>query len=283
MRVIDSQVHVYEPDSPARPWAPITGPFPMPSSVTGKEQIEAMDASGVDGAILVSPWALYRDDPSYVTEAQNEFPDRFRAVSPVDWSSPGAREFVDDWASHPGSVGIRLMAASDAFVATDPQVKAIVERAARRGLVVCVFCWGYLRVMVDLARAYPDVQFVVDHLGLTQPITLPHLENPFGDLSAVTDLAAFPNVAIKVSGACTLSARPFPFDDLWEPLGRIFDAFGIDRCMWGSDWTRTLDFVAYADEVVAFREHLPLSASDRAALMGASAGRIFGWPSAAPR
>lgn len=277
MRIIDAQVHVYEPDHPARPWAPVTGPFPMPSSVTGKEQIAAMDAAGVDAAILVSPWALYRDDPSHVTEVYREFPDRFRTVAPVDWSSPGAQEFVDDWAARAGSVGIRLMASSDAFVATDATVKAIVEQAGRHGLVVCVHCWGNLPVMADLLEIHPDVQFVVDHLGLTQPITPPRLEDPFGDLPAVIELAAFPNVAIKVSGACTLSTRQFPFDDLWTPLGRVFDAFGIDRCMWGSDWTRTIDFVAYPDDVVAFRDHLPLSASDREALLGGSAERIFGW------
>jgi L-fuconolactonase len=281
MRVIDSQVHVYEANHPDRPWAPITGPFPMPDSVTGKEQIDAMDRAGVDGAILVSPWALYRADPSYVTEVQNAFPDRFRMVCPVDWASPGAPEFVDGWAGRPGSVGIRLMVASDAFVATDAMVKAVVEQAVRRDLVVCVFCWGYLPVMADLARAYPEAQFVIDHLGLPQPITPPRLDTPFDDLAAVLELAGFPNVAIKVSGACTLSARPFPFDDLWGPLSRVFDAFGLERCMWGSDWTRTVDFVAYPDEVAAFREHLPLSASDRAALMGSSAERIFRWSAAA--
>jgi hypothetical protein len=38
--------------------------------------------------------------------------------------------------------------------------------------------------------------------------------------------------------ACTLSPQPFPYRDIWDPLGRVFDVFGFDRCMWGTDWTR---------------------------------------------
>ena len=49
-------------------------------------------------------------------------------------------------------------------------------------------------------------------------------------------LASHDNIVVKITGACTLSRAPFPYDDLWDPLGRIFDAFGIDRCMWGTDW-----------------------------------------------
>jgi L-fuconolactonase len=50
---------------------------------------------------------------------------------------------------------------------------------------------------------------------------------------------------VKISGACTLSHEPFPYDDIWEPIGRIIDAFGIERCMWGTDWTRAAAVVNY--------------------------------------
>jgi L-fuconolactonase len=36
---------------------------------------------------------------------------------------------------------------------------------------------------------------------------------------------------IKVSGACTLSLKPYPFPDIWDPLARVFDAWGFDRCL----------------------------------------------------
>ena len=70
---------------------------------------------------------------------------------------------------------------------------------------------------------------MIDHLGLPQPFEPPPPAQPFADLPMVLALAAQPNVAIKITGACTLSHEPFPYPDLWEPLGRIFDAFGLER------------------------------------------------------
>ena len=54
---------------------------------------------------------------------------------------------------------------------------------------------------------------------------------------------------IKVSGACTLSREPYPFPDIWDPLARVFDAWGFDRCLWGTDWTRAFAVVNYEQAV----------------------------------
>jgi len=60
------------------------------------------------------------------------------------------------------------------------------------------------------------------------------------------------------------------------PLGRIFNAFGFDRCMWGTDWTRAVKLLTYAEGVDAFRL-ARLSDSDRAKLMGGTLSRIYNW------
>jgi predicted TIM-barrel fold metal-dependent hydrolase len=96
-------------------------------------------------------------------------------------------------------------------------------------------------------------------------------------LPKVLALSAYPNVAIKITGACTLSHEPFPYRDIWDPLGRIFDAFSLDRCMWGTDWTRAVKLLTYAEGLDAFRLADRLSDSDRAKLMGGTAGRIYNW------
>jgi len=57
MAVIDVQVHAYERNHPGRPWA---GQLHGPASATGKEMVAAMDAVGVDAAIIVSTFNLYR-------------------------------------------------------------------------------------------------------------------------------------------------------------------------------------------------------------------------------
>ena len=90
-------------------------------------------------------------------------------------------------------------------------------------------------------------------------------------------LVACGNVTVKISGAGTLSHRPFPYDDLREQLGRIFDAFGMDRCLWGTDWTRAVEFLSYAQAVDAFRVTGWLSASDQAMLMGGTLQRVYDW------
>jgi len=71
-----------------------------------------------------------------------------------------------------------------------------------------------------------------------QPRTPPAPPQPWADLPKVLELARRPNAVIKVSGACTLSREPYPFPDIWDPLARVFDAWGFDRCLWGTDWTR---------------------------------------------
>src|SRR6516165_9535906 len=65
------------------------------------------------------------------------------------------------------------------------------------------------------------------------------------DLPKVLELAKRPNAVIKVSGACTLSREPYPFQDIWDPLACVFDAWGFDRCLWGTDWTRAFAVVNY--------------------------------------
>jgi predicted TIM-barrel fold metal-dependent hydrolase len=132
-----------------------------------------------------------------------------------------------------------------------------------------------------LAARNPDTQLVVDHLGLLQPFEPPAPAQPFSELPKVLALAAQPNVAIKITGACTLSHEAFPYADIWEPLGRIFDAFGLDRCLWGTDWTRAVALLTYAQGVEAFRVTDRLSESDRATLMGGTLSRIYKWAPAA--
>src|ERR1700742_952492 len=106
MPIIDVQVHAYERNPPGRPWA---GHLHGPQSANGEEMVAAMDAVGVDGAIIVSTFNLYRYDPSYALEVYAKYPDRFRVVKPIDATDPGIDEIVADWAKTKGAVGVRLM------------------------------------------------------------------------------------------------------------------------------------------------------------------------------
>jgi predicted TIM-barrel fold metal-dependent hydrolase len=117
---------------------------------------------------------------------------------------------------------------------------------------------------------------VIDHLGLRQPFEPPKPAEPFADLEKVIALAAYDNVAVKIS-VCTLSHQPFPFEDIWKPLGEISRAFGFDRCLWGADWTKAVGFLTYKEGVDAFRLTDRLSDSEKNALMGGTLTKIYNW------
>ena len=82
---------------------------------------------------------------------------------------------------------------------------------------------------------------------------------------------------IKVTGACTLSREPYPFPDIWDPLARVFDAWGLDRCLWGTDWTRAFAVVNYEQAVEPFLKAARLSDTERATLMGGACAKAYGW------
>jgi predicted TIM-barrel fold metal-dependent hydrolase len=280
MLTIDSQVHAYERDHPGRPWA---GVLRGPPEVTGDDMVATMDAVGVDGALLVSPFSMYRYDASYALEVHAAHPGRFGLIKPVDPTDPEVADTIADWAATNGTVGIRIMMREGVSTdAADPGLNRVLAAAARHSLAVNLMCTGRLEQAGLLAARNPDTRLVIDHLGLQQPQVPPAPAEPFADLPKLLALAAHGNIAVKISGACTLSHQPFPYKDLWDPLGRIFDAFGFDRCMWGTDWTRAIALLTYQQGVEAFRVTDRLSDSDRAALMGETLRRIYNWSPSKP-
>jgi L-fuconolactonase len=275
MPTLDSQVHAYERNHPGRPWA---GVLHGPSEVTGDQMVAAMDAVGVDGAVLVSPFAMYRYDSSYALQVYAAHPSRFRLVKPVDPADPAVADSIADWAVSEGTVGIRVMLRDEVSAdPADPGLNRVLAAAAQHSQPVNLLCWGRLEQAAQLAARNPNTQLVIDHLGLQQPFEPPPPAEPFAELPKVLALAARDNITIKISGACTLSHEAFPYKDIWDPLGRIFDAFGLDRCLWGTDWTRAVALLTYEQGVEAFRVTDRLSDGDRAALMGETLQRVYNW------
>ena len=103
---IDSQVHAYERNRPERPWS---GSLTGPDEVTGDDMVAAMDAVGVDGALLVSPFSMYRYDASYALEVYARHPSRFGLIKPFDPESEATADEMAEWTGTPGVVGARIM------------------------------------------------------------------------------------------------------------------------------------------------------------------------------
>jgi len=273
---IDCQVHPFLADSPQRPW--VRPHDDGRSHVSADEMAMAMDAVGVDGAIAVSPRGMYGFDPSYAVEVQRAHPDRFAIVRPVDPENPAVGETIAEWKRTTGAVAVRLMLG--AHIGVDPNTpgaSVIAKEAGRHGLPVNFQCSGNLDAAMRLIDGHPETRFVLDHLGIRQPRKLPAPPEAWADLPKVLELAKRPNAVIKVSGACTMSVQPYPHDDIWDNLQRVFDAWGMDRCLWGTDWTRTYPLFPYINGVDPFRLNKRLSETDKAKLMGETCAKVYGW------
>ena len=271
---IDCQVHAYERNKPERPWV---GFLTGPDEVTGDDMIAAMNAVGVDGALLISPFALYAYDASYALEVYAQHPTKFGLIRPFDPNSETIDADVEEWTSTPGVVGARIMLANSDYEADHPGLNGILAAGGRAGGPVNIMAAGKLPLLRELAQRNADTQIVIDHVGLAQPFNPPPPAEPFADLGNVLSLAALDNVAIKISGAGTLSHAGFPYPDIWEPLSRIFNAYGLERCLWGTDWTRAVELLTYEQGVETFRLTDTLSDSDRETLMGGALANIYKW------
>ena len=136
---------------------------------------------------------------------------------------------------------------------TDPGLDRIARAAVRHDLPVNLHCWDNLDDGIALIDRHPDTRFIIDH---------------HRHLAAARAAGAGRAVGEPAEGAGARQAQecrdqdqrrlhaveePYPYPDIWDPLGRVFDAWGIDRCLWGTDWTRAAAVVNYEQGVEPFR------------------------------
>src|SRR5450756_342230 len=194
MTIIDSQVHAYEANTPKRPWHSVPN---WPDHVTGDEMVAAMDKVGVDGAIFISAFSMYRYDASYAVEVQRAHPGRIATVKPVDPDNPDVADVVAEWKQTPGTVGIRIMLTRENKRAPDdPGLDRIARAAVRYDLPVNLLCWDNLDAGTALIDRHPDTRFILDHLGILQPRVPPAPPQPWAELPKVLELAKRPNVCL---------------------------------------------------------------------------------------
>src|ERR1700739_907861 len=136
MPTLDSQVHAYERNHPGRPWA---GVLHGPAEVTGDQMVASMDAVGVDGAVLVSPFSMYRYDASYALQVFAAHPGRFRLVKPVDSTDPAGADTIAEWAATRDRLRDGLWVHP-----ADPGLNRVLAAAAQHSLPVNLLCWGRL-------------------------------------------------------------------------------------------------------------------------------------------
>jgi predicted TIM-barrel fold metal-dependent hydrolase len=137
--------------------------------------------------------------------------------------------------------------------------------------------FGEMPRFAPIAQRHPGLQLIIDHMGVNNAMAKEgRMSQGIGDAVA---LARYPNVSIKMSNLVNVSLEPYPFRDLTPHLKRVFDAYGPQRCYWGTDLTNTqFTRVSYRQRITHFTEELPfLSESDKDWVMGRAIMQRLRW------
>jgi predicted TIM-barrel fold metal-dependent hydrolase len=274
MHILDSQVHVWGDDSPARSWPPgrAAQAHRVPA-VGADEMVAAMDRAGVARAVIVPPsWEGDRNDVALAAAAK--YPDRFSVMGRIPVETRTEAHRLRAWRDQPGMLGVRVtLHRSPWLEAFDAgAVDWFWGEAERASLPVMVYAPRRARSLGKVAERHPGLEIVVDHLAV--PVELSG-DAAFAELDDILALAAHPKVAVKVSALPCHSRERYPFRDLHVHLRRVFDAFGPSRMLFGSDYSRLP--CSYEEAIHLFTEALEfLSPADREEIMGAAAKRWLG-------
>jgi len=192
--------------------------------------VAQMEASGIDKAILVQYGGQF--DNTYEQKVCQRFPGKFAPWGMVDTSRPDAAvRFTKSVEAH-GMVGYRVPATARA---ADDNPWAFWERIQELGVVVTLS--GHrdqfaAKETADLIERHPGIKFRIEHLG--QPRF--DEDDPYPQFQKVLQLSKFSNAYIAYSGLYGAGRHGYPYDDLVLLLKMIYDAFGPQRILWGSDF-----------------------------------------------
>lgn len=280
--IIDAQIH--QPSPPA----PVDDGVPERARLLLNVEIarEAMDSVGVDAALVVAGLP-------YVDACVARYPDRFIGVETFAATGPELARAVERARGDPRLAAGRLLVADFRTTELSPAfagggMDAGFEAAERVGLPLFLSTHGQTAAMRPVIARHPGLPIVIDHLGLSQHPVSPPRDDPWDRIDDLLALAAFDHVHVKLCGIPLLSDQAYPFADVWPQLRRLVAAFGPDRLMWASDYTRlrmaraggpsrnrgclyseARDMLLYSDE---------LDAAAKAAIFGGTVRRLLGWP-----
>ncbi|HUQ75249.1 MAG TPA: amidohydrolase family protein [Burkholderiales bacterium] len=257
MDIVDAHIHLWGGGTPRA--AHRQQPY-------SKEQALAdMDAAGVHSAVIQPPaW-----DPrahGVAIDAARSHAQRFAILGNFPLDTPGGEATLERWKSQRGMLGLR-------YIFNEPRHAAWLEGddvawlwsgAERLGIPIALAAAAYLPQVGKLARRYPRLRLLVDHLavpvGATGPAAFVHIDE-------LVALARLPNVAVKATGAPAYATDAYPYRSIHGYLEKIFDAFGPRRFFWGTDITKMP--CSWRQCVTLFTEELKwLPEKDKPLVMG---------------
>jgi predicted TIM-barrel fold metal-dependent hydrolase len=277
MNIVDIHPHIISDDERRYPPAPLFGKrsdWSQERPSTVESLIAAMDAAGVAKAAVVHSSTTYGFDNSYVVDGCNQYPDRLVAVGSVDMLAEDVAATIKGWASK-GLAGLRIFTGGstkdfDPSELDNPKSFRAWEMLAELELPMCIQTGPIgLPQVAMLARRFPTVDIILDHLGRPDVLDGP----PYANASSLFEIADIPNLFMKLTPRIFADVKKDRASaDTFFP--KVVEAFGAQRMAWGSNFPTSPGTLA---EILATAQAglACLSAADREWIFGKTAQRLY--------
>jgi len=269
-RIIDCHAHIIDPER--FPFTGRNGYQPRSDERGTREAFGAvLDEHGVSNGVLVQ-LSGYGTDNSANLDAMKSYPGRFKAIAVVD---PDVDDRTLENLADAGVVGVRFNLPSyepDALMR--PGTPRFLQRLKGLGWFAQIYAddaqW---RDAAAVLRA-SGVRVLVDHFGVRDIA----VGTGHPGFQAVLALGREGIATVKLSSPFRVSRMLAGFDDLDPYVDELLKAFGVNGCLWGSDWP----FVnvprrpIYADVLAPLSRWLP-DPADRIRVLAHNPRRLFGF------
>lgn len=271
MFVVDSQVHLWKD-------AKMGLPHRQVASFTVDDLLAEMHAAGV-GGVVITPPGLGEPVNVQAVDAARAHPDKFCILGNFDLTRPDREQVVAHWKERTGMLGLRFTLSSPEQKSwwTDGTLDWLWPACEKAGLVIGLLATGAnIGVVGQIAERHPGLRLHIDHMGCGGGAGAAKDGAIAEVVKAMEKVAKFPNVGVKLSAAPSLSTDAWPYRNIHDYIRRIFEAFGPDRCFWGTDLTRMP--IPYRQCVTMFTEEMPwLAGRDLERVMGGAIVDWLGW------
>lgn len=235
-----------------------------------------LDAAGIDASVAVQADSSEAETMFLLGLADTN--QRIAGVVGwVDLQSPRLAERLEHFSHFPKLRGFRHIAqaeSDDHFLAKKSFVNGVAQLRAFGFTYDILIYPRQLPAAIELVAQLPDQLFVIDHLAkpeITQKKTEPWAAH-------MREIAQNKNVFCKLSGLVTEADwTKWKPDDFKPYFDVVFDAFGPDRLMFGSDWPVCMVAASYRQvkELVANYSR-EFSKLDREKIFGVNATAFYG-------
>jgi L-fuconolactonase len=262
MKIVDTHVHLYHTDETLYPMlAEPNRPPPGTGSLLHLHR--EMRRGGVSRAVIVQTGSAYGRDNRLVLDTVRDNREWTVGVCRLDPSDPETPGLLEQYAAK-GIRGIRMEPVGELYpMFYNPGATRMWDVAQRLGIVVCAHLqWKLLPQLADLLARYPAVSVVLDHAGYVS------VKND-GSLDSLLELTRFRNLYIKLSHVVMGTQQGYPFADMHEGVQQVVDAFGADRCMWGSNFPceHWLKKATYEEHLDVMRKEIGLNEEELQAIL----------------